>query len=122
MLRTILGVVLGIAAWFVVVLGVSFVIKAADLALNAALVAHATTAATAERLAISFIATLVVGFVAAWVSGASNPAPLIAGVLLLAGWGYIHVTQIWHQFPLWFHLAFFVSLPLLAVIGGRLKR
>ncbi|MEI9994774.1 MAG: hypothetical protein WDM91_09285 [Rhizomicrobium sp.] len=122
MVRRILGVVLGIAAWFVVVLGISFAIRAADPALNAALLAHATTAAQAERLAISFLGTLAAGFIAALASGERSRAPLIAGVLLLLFWGYYHVTMIWHQFPLWYHLTFFVSLVLLSVAGGRLKR
>jgi hypothetical protein len=121
-MRTFLGVVVGIAAWFVVVLGVSLLIKAVDPALNAALVAHVTSTAMIERLVISFAGTLAAGYVAAWVSGESSRAPLIAGVLLLAFWGTYHVTMIWNQFPLWYHLTFFVSLVLLAVLGGRLKR
>ena len=121
-MRTVLGIVLGIAAWFVVVLGVALIIKAADPALNATLVAHATTTAMVERLIISFAGTLAAGYVAALVSGERTLAPLVAGVLLLAFWGYYHVTMIWHQFPLWYHLTFFVSLVLLSVLGGRLKR
>ncbi len=31
-------------------------------------------------------------------------------------------TTIWTQFPLWYHLTFFVSLLLLSVLGGRLRR
>lgn len=122
MVRTILGIVIGIAVWFVVVFCISYAIKAGDPALSAALAAHATTTAMAERLAISFVGTLVAGFVAALVSGERSRAPLIAGILLLAFWGYYHVTMIWNQFPLWYHLTFFVSLVLLSVIGGRLKR
>jgi hypothetical protein len=121
-MKTGFGIVLGIAAWFVVVLGISFLIKAADPALNAALVAHATPTALIERLIISFAGTLAAGYVAALVSGESMRAPLIAGVLLLAFWGYYHVTMIWNQFPVWYHLTFFVSLVLLSALGGRLRR
>lgn len=119
-MRTVLGIVLGIAAWFAIVLGISFVIKSTDPALNAALLSHVTSTAMVERLIIGFLATLVAGYVAALVSGENARAPLIAGVLLLAFWGYYHVTMIWNQFPVWYHLTFLVSLPLLSVLGGRL--
>jgi hypothetical protein len=119
-MRIVLGIILGITAWFVIVLGVSFVIKSADPTLNAALASHVTTTALVERLIIGFASTIVAGYVAALVSGENGRAPLIAGVLLLAFWGYYHVTMIWNQFPVWYHLTFFVSLPLLSVLGGRL--
>lgn len=122
MLRTVLGVMLGVVAWFAVVLGIGLVLKATDPTLNAALVAHATVTAMAERLAISFVATLVAGLVAALVGGERHRAALGAGLILLAIFGYYHVTMIWHQFPVWYHLTFFVSLPLLSLLGGRLRR
>ena len=75
-----------------------------------------------ERLVISFLGTLAAGYVAALVGGERMRAPLITGVLLLAFWGYYHVTMIWNQFPVWYHLTFFVSLVLLSLLGGRLKR
>ena len=121
MLRLILGVVAGIVAWMAVVIGVSFVLRAAAPDIAAALNAHATTVALAERLAISFLGSLVGGYLAALIAR-DQTAPLIAGVLLLLCWGYYHVTMIWHQFPLWYHLTFFVSLLLLSVLGGRLAR
>jgi len=116
--RTIAGVVAGVAAWFVIVLGVSFALRALAPAVAAELNAHATTVALAERLLISFAGSLVGGYLAARL-GNPRAAP-IAGVLLLAFWGYYHVMVIWHQFPVWYHLTFFVSLPLLAVLGARL--
>ena len=118
--RTVAGVVVGVVAWFVVVLGVAFVLRAAAPVLNAQLVAHTTAVAMAERLLISFAGSLLGGFLAARLANAR--ASLIAGVLLLAFWGYYHVMMIWHQFPVWYHLTFFVSLPLLAILGACLVR
>ena len=120
-MRTIFGIVIGVVAWIAVVIGVSFALRAAAPDVAAALNAHATTVALCERLAISFLGSLVGGYLAALVAR-DQTAPLIAGVLLLLCWGYYHVTMIWHQFPLWYHLAFFVSLPLLCLIGGRFAR
>jgi hypothetical protein len=128
MLRTILGVVLGIVAWVVTVQLISLAIKTADPALGAALLAHTTTTAMVERLVISFIATLAAGFVAAWVGGENQRAPMALGVLLLVGFVPYHLYgrdpqgAIWTSFPLWYHLTFFVSLVLLSVLGGRLRR
>jgi hypothetical protein len=119
MVRTIGGTIAGIVAWLVVVTAISFALRAADPALAAALNAHTTTAALAGRLAISFLGSLIGGYLAALIGG--SRAALIAGVLLLAAWGTYHVTMIWDQFPIWYHLTFFVSLPLLSYLGGRLR-
>lgn len=118
MARTVAGIVVGVVAWFVVVLGITFALRAVAPDLNAQLAAHTTTAALAGRLLISFVGSLVGGALAA--RFASARAALIAGAILLAVWGTYHVMVIWHQFPLWYHLTFFVSLPLLAVLGARL--
>src|SRR6185437_11083750 len=94
--------------------------------LSAELLAHTTPIAMIERLVISFIASLAAGYIAALLSGESRGAPLIAGVLLLVIFVPYHLYDrdaqgtIWTSFPLWNHLTFFVSLPLLSVIGRRL--
>lgn len=122
MARTIGGIVAGVIAWLVVITAISFVIRAADPGLAAALNAHATTTAMVERLAISFVGSLVGGYLAAMIAGRGSYAPLAAGAVLLVWWGIYHVTMIWNQFPVWYHLTFFVSLPLLSYVGGRLRR
>jgi hypothetical protein len=120
-MRTVFGVVAGIVTWFVIVLGLSFALRAVAPDVAAELNRHATVAALWERLAISFLGSLLGGLVASAVSRENLRAPLIAGVLLLLWWGTYHVTMIWNQFPLWYHLTFFVSLVLLSVAGGRLR-
>ena len=122
MVRTIGAIVAGVVAWLVVVTAVSFIIGAVDPGLSAALKVHATTIAMAGRLAISFLGSLAGGYLAAMIAGRGSHAPLIAGAVLLAWWGVYHVTMIWNQFPVWYHLTFFVSLPLLSYVGGRLRR
>jgi hypothetical protein len=126
MLRSIIGAVIGVVAWFVVVFVVSFLIKMADPALAETLKAHATMATLWERLAISFVGTLVAGAVAARIGRDGMRAPLIAGVLLLLWFVPYHLYgsdpqgPVWTSFPLWYHLTFFVSLLVLSLIGGRL--
>jgi hypothetical protein len=121
-MRLVAGVLVGAVVWMGVVIAVSFALRAVDPALASQLNVHATAAALGMRLGISFIGSLAGGFAASLASGERFRAPLAAGVLLLLGWGYYHVTMIWHQFPVWYHLTFFVSLPLLSAIGGRLRR
>jgi len=127
MLRLILGAVIGVVAWFVVVFIASFAVRAAAPDVNAAMVAHTTVAAMAERLAISFVASLVSGYLAMLVTRDSR-GPLIAGVLMLVIFVPYHLFgrdaggAIWTSFPLWYHLTFFVSLLLLSILGGRLVR
>ncbi len=121
MLRLISGVVIGVVAWVAVVGAVAFLLRAVAPDVNAAMAAHTTTIAMAERLALSFLGSLVGGYLA-MLAARDSRAPLLAGVLLLLGWGTFHVMVIWHQFPLWYHLTFFVSLPLLSILGGRLAK
>lgn len=121
MLRIAVGAIAGVLLWYGVVFAVSYGIKAAAPGLDAALVAHTGMAALLERLAIGFFASLVSGFAAALIAGERWRAPLAAGVILLVIFVPYHLT-IWQQFPIWYHLTFFASLPLLSLAGGRSKR
>jgi len=73
------------------------------------------------RLAISFLATLSAGATTAWIARDRLTWPLITGVALLAIFIPVHMN-IWAHFPLWYHLTFLPSLPILSVVGGRLVR
>jgi hypothetical protein len=127
MLRLILGAIIGVVAWVALVGIVSYLVRAVAPDVNAAMVAHTTVVAMGERLAISFLASLVGGYLAMLVARDSR-GPLIAGVLMLAIFVPYHLFgrdaggPIWTSFPLWYHLTFFVSLLLLSVLGGRLVR
>ncbi|MBV9044919.1 MAG: hypothetical protein JO167_14585 [Alphaproteobacteria bacterium] len=127
MVRTILGVVLGIVAWVATVALITVVLASAMPAVDTALKVHSTAAAMAERLAISAVGSLIGGWLAATV-GRSQRAALITGIVMLVIFVPYHLFgsdmqgKIWTSFPLWYHLTFFVSLPLLAILGGRLAR
>jgi len=54
------------------------------------------------------------------ISRESTRAPLGAGILLLVVFVPYHMT-IWHNFPVWYHLTFFASLPVLSLLGGMLR-
>lgn len=73
------------------------------------------------RLTISFVATLCAGAVTAAIAQDKSLWPLITGIVLLAIFIPVHM-HIWEHFPLWYHLTFLPSLPILSVVGGRLAR
>ena len=72
------------------------------------------------RLGISGVSSLVAGFVAAWVEQRRR-APIISGVILLILFLPVHYG-LWDKFPIWYHLTFLASLPLLGWAGGTLWR
>jgi hypothetical protein len=124
MLRTILGIILGVVAWLAVVTALGYAVGHAwpALAVASKHPATLTVPMLAARLGVSFLSSIVSGLVAALAGGDRSRAPLVAGVILLAGFAYYHVTMIWHDFPVWYHLTFLVSLPLLSLLGGRMVR
>jgi len=121
MLRQIGGAVVGVIAWGIVVTVLNLGLRhgwPAYAAVEKAMLF--TVPMMAARLSISGISSLVSGYAAAAV-GRSGQAALIAGVVLLLIFLPIHYT-IWSKFPIWYHLTFLISLPLLSVIGGRFSR
>lgn len=122
MLRIILGIIVGVVAWCVVAvaLGTGLRYGWADYAAVEKAMAF-TVPMMAARLSISAIASLISGYVAALISKERMWAPLLAGLVLLAVFGPYHL-EIWAKFPPWYHLTFLTSLPVLSIIGGRLRR
>lgn len=120
MLRKALGVLAGLLAWIVIVTVLNFGLRAALPGYAAVEKAMAFTLVMMfGRLAISFASSLASGFVAAKVGDRSST--LITGVILLLLFLPVHY-QIWSKFPVWYHLSFLASLPLLSIAGARLAR
>lgn len=71
------------------------------------------------RLSISAIASLAGAWIAGLTLRDNRIVPLAGGLLMLAFFGPYHVS-IWDQYPVWYHLTFLTSLPVLAWVGGRL--
>ncbi|HEY2068883.1 MAG TPA: hypothetical protein VGG48_04960 [Rhizomicrobium sp.] len=119
MVRTILAAIAGVLVWGVGVTVLNLGLRHgwADYAAVEKAMAF-TVPMMAARLSMSGASSLVSGYVASLISRESPRAALIAGVVLLACFVPFHLT-IWDKFPLWYHLTFFVSLPVLSVIGSR---
>jgi hypothetical protein len=122
MLRKIGAVVAALIAWTVVVTILNFGLRYGFPGYAAVEKAMTFTfGMMAARLAISFVATLSAGATTAWVARDRRAWPLITGIVLLAIFIPVHMS-IWTHFPLWYHLTFLPSLPILSVVGGRLVR
>jgi hypothetical protein len=120
MVRTIGGAVAGAIAWMVLATAIGLLLGMAWPALAAASRAPTslTLAMLAARLGVSFVASILSGAIATRI-GRNDMAALASGVLLLLVWGPYHMFVIWHLFPVWYHLTFLLSLPLLAWLGAR---
>ncbi len=73
------------------------------------------------RLAIGAITSLVAGAVAGWIAPRDSRPPWVAGVILLVALLPTHV-KLWHNFPLWYHLTFLLTLVPLVALGARALR
>lgn len=122
MLRKIGAVIAALVTWAIVVTLLNFGLRYGFPGYAAVEKAMTfTLGMMAARLAISFVATLSAGAVTAWIAHDRLTWPLITGIVLLAIFIPVH-THIWTHFPLWYHLTFLPSLPILSVVGGRLVR
>lgn len=122
MFRKIGAVVAALITWTVVIVLLNFGLRygfAGYAAVEKAMTF--TLGMMVARLSISFVATLSAGAVTAWIARDRLICPLITGVVLLAIFIPVHM-HIWEHFPLWYHLIFLPSLPILSVVGGRVIR
>ena len=121
MMRLLAGIAVGAVMWFAAVAVLGFVVGKVWPEMAAITDMKALTMPMlAARLTVSGIASIVGGFVAALIARERVRAALGAGVLLLVLFVPYHLT-IWTNFPVWYHLTFFVSLPVLSLLGGALS-
>jgi len=121
MLRLIGGAIAGVIAWIIFV-------TLLNLALRYGWPGYAAVEKTMAftlvmmiaRLVISGASSLCSGLVAAWI-GRHRLAALLSGVILLLLFIPVHYA-LWPKFPVWYHLTFLGSLPLLGWLGGMLRR
>jgi hypothetical protein len=119
MLRLIGGSLAGVLAWVVLVTPINLALRHgwADYAAVEKAMTF-TLPMMIARLAMSSVSSLASGAVAARMLHGERAA-LFSGVILLLLFLPVHYS-IWDKFPLWYHLTFLVSLPLLSWLGGKL--
>ncbi|MBI1210024.1 MAG: hypothetical protein GC190_01055 [Alphaproteobacteria bacterium] len=124
--RVIAGAVIEFISWFALVTlfgiaaGLAWpALAEANRAFNATQTADFDQQMLIARLGLAAAASIV----AAWIAGLTvrdnRIAPIVGGLALLALFVPVHLG-IWDKFPLWYHVTFLTSLPVLAFIGGRL--
>lgn len=121
-MRIILGVIAGLIVWTVIV-------TVCDIAMRKLWIDYAvvekslvfTLPMKIMRLLESGVSSVISGFAVALVAKERIKWPLVAGLVILAMFLPEHIS-IWHKFSVWYHLTFFVSLPLLSLAGGLLMR
>ncbi len=119
MLRLILGIIVGVLVWGVLVTILNLGLRHgwSDYAAVEKAMTF-TLPMMIARLSMSGVSSLAGGAVASAISRERLRAALGAGVILLALFIPVHLS-IWTKFPIWYHLTFLTSLPVLSVIGGR---
>ena len=120
MANGILAVVAGLVVWIVIT-------TVAGLSMRAAWPEYAAVADAMTftlpmmfaRLSIGGLATLAAGWFTAIVARRSTFATLTTGLILLVLFIPQHV-RLWDRFPIWYHLAFLLSLVPLTYLGGAI--
>lgn len=121
MLKIIGGAIGGIAIWVVVVTTLNLALRYGWPDYHTVEKAMTfTIPMMGARLLESAIASIMSGWAAASI-GKRRLSATIAGVALLVLFIPIHYS-IWDKFPIWYHLIFLTSLPVLSILGGRLVK
>ena len=133
MLKIVFGVFAGFVAWSILWVGSDQVMVMASpgwygihqddayLALMNGESYQANTSIMLIRLAIAAVATVMSGFLAAFIAGENRRAAFALGVILLLVGIAVQVSA-WNVMPVWFHVIFLVMLLPLTILGGKLKQ
>ncbi len=120
MLRIILGVIAGFFLWSILWVGTDAVLKAVWAGYKENVEAMSfSPAMLIVPLILSAVCSITAGFVAALIAGENSKSPLILGALLLIA-GIFAQMGVWDKIPLWYHLAFWILLIPMTVLGGKL--
>ena len=120
MLKMILGVVAGFFVWSILWVGTDAVLKAVWAGYKENVEAMSfSPAMLIVPLILSAVCSITAGFVAALIAGENSKSPLILGALLLIA-GIFAQMGVWDKIPLWYHLAFWLLLIPMTVLGGKL--
>jgi len=120
MLKIILGVVAGFFIWSILWVGTDAVLKAVWAGYKENVEAMSfSPAMLIVPLILSAVCSITAGFVAALIAGENSKSPLILGALLLIA-GIFAQMGVWDKIPLWYHLAFWILLIPMTVLGGKL--
>lgn len=118
MVKIVLGVIAGLAAWMLLVTIGGAIMRASwpEYAAVAGSMAF-TLPMLVARLTISAVALLAAASVTTLIAPQTITAAMLGTVLLVA-FVPIHIN-LWDKFPVWYHLTFLLTLIPLSLLGGR---
>jgi hypothetical protein len=120
MLRKIIAVAIGLAAWVVVATLLNLLMRGAWPGYAAGEPAMAfDSAMLAARLGNGALASLAAGLATAWIAKGSRIPVAALAILLALVFLPVHVS-LWSRFPAWYHVTFLLSLIVLTLLGGRI--
>ncbi|HEX6717024.1 MAG TPA: hypothetical protein VF088_07925 [Pyrinomonadaceae bacterium] len=119
MLKSIVGVIVGIVTWFVVATVVNWILRAALAGYSVAEVSmNFTLTMMILRLVLGLVSSLCAGFVCAAIARRSKAAPKIVAAIMVVLFLPVHY-MLWAKFPIWYHLFFLMSLAPTVLIGAH---
>jgi len=120
LIRSVLGVVAGYAAWTVVFLGSSAGIRRVLASVHDEAGFTSDVTALLVYLAVSVIASLLAGFTVARIAGAPKTRWVWITAATLIGTGIPVQLASWDALPMWYNLAFLALLVPMTWVGGRM--
>ena len=118
MLRAVAGVAGGLFTWVVVATVGNLLLRVVWPSYSEVEVAmNFTPAMLVMRLLLGALSSLGAGFLAAWITKRSRGAVNILACLLLVVFIPVHY-ELWERFPVWYHLAFLVTLVAATIFGA----
>ena len=121
MIRNILAVIAGSAAWTVLWLGLNAVLRAAAL-LPADTTKRVDAAPPLLALEVgSVVFSIIAGYVTAAIASGGSYTPLLVLCGLQLAMGIFFQAQAWQLMPLWYHIPFLVLLVPATLLGGWLR-
>jgi hypothetical protein len=117
--RYIAAIAAGLVVWAVVATLGNFLLRATisdyraqELTISFSLIAQI------GRLALGVVSTAVAAAATTAIGRGGVGVAIALGVVLLALFVPVHVS-LWQKFPVWYHLFFLASLPLVAYVSGK---
>jgi hypothetical protein len=117
--RFVLAVTAALLAWFIVATLINFGLRAAIYQYPAQEASMSfSLGSELARLGLGLVATAAGAIVAMLASRGILATAIVAGCLLLLLFLPVHV-HIWSRFPVWYHLFFLASLPVVSYAAAR---
>ncbi len=122
MIRSVLAVLGGVVAWMVVATVADLLVRALLPGYTAAEPTMSfTLAMMVARLGVGIVSSLAAGFACSAIAHGNGVAVYSCAALLVLFFLPVHYN-LWHKFPLWYHVFFLFTLAPLVILGAALQR